>query len=115
MKSPFDHFIRYYFFVILISFTHIVAQSDTKLLLQEGKQLFWSGEYKKSQKVLNSLIQKDSSIAEAYYFLGYIESRINDQNNKEIPDWTFEQARKISANMEKVRILTVNGVFKEAL
>jgi len=79
----------------------VFAISETTSLLQQGKQAFWSGDYKKAEKLFNELIQKDPTVAEAYYFSGYVKCRLNNSSNL-IPDYTRGFVESVSKDMEKV-------------
>lgn len=92
---------RYSIYLLVFILEPLSANTGTLSLLQEGKKAFWSGEYRKAEKIFTELIGKDPKMAEAYYFSGYIKCRLNNSENL-IPDYSWEIADAVSRDMEKV-------------
>lgn len=95
--------------LLLVIVTQIYSSPQTDLLLQEGKKLFWSENYNKARQTFQEILNIDSTVAEAYYFLGYIICRLDNPGN-DITSWKWEMAEAVSLNMEKV--LQLQPVYK---
>jgi tetratricopeptide (TPR) repeat protein len=81
-------------------FTPAPCAPSKSALLTEGKQLFWSGDYKGAGKKIDQAIAQNPADAEAHYFLGYLHQRENPATP--IPDLTWESTDRVSREFELV-------------